>query len=92
MNGCEPLSEPKKLKSSAYGPGLALRRSLLLKAGFAPNILEKRHFRASEAGEDDVLDACACAWSARRILRGEAYRFPDQPLTDPKGLRMQILV
>jgi predicted RNase H-like nuclease len=92
MNGCEALSEPKKVKSSAYGPGLALRRSLLLKAGFAPDVLEKRHFRASKAGEDDVLDACACAWSARRILRGEAHRFPDQPLTDPKGLRMQILV
>jgi predicted RNase H-like nuclease len=92
MNGCTPLSEPKKVKSRSYGPGLDLRRALLAKAGFPHEFLHKRHFRPAEAGEDDFLDACACAWSARRILRGEAHRFPDEPMVDPKGLRMEILV
>lgn len=91
MNGEAPLTEPKKLKSRAYAPGLELRRKLLMKAGFPAEFLQQRPFRASEAGEDDFLDACACAWTAGRVLRGDARRFPDgDRMTDPKGLRMEI--
>ena len=91
MNDCQPLTEPKKLKSRAYVPGLELRRTLLTKAGFPAGFLQQHLFRVSEAGEDDFLDACACAWTAGRVLRGEARRFPDgDPITDPKGLRMEI--
>lgn len=92
MNGEQALSEPKKLKSRPYPPGLELRRDLLWKAGFSAEFLEARSFPASKAGPDDFLDACACAWTARRILRGEARRFPDKPLIDPRGLRMEIWV
>ncbi len=90
MNGGRPLGEPKKVKSQPYLPGLALRRSLLTAAGFSEPFLAERRFRRSEAGEDDFLDACACAWTARRVLRGEAIRFPDDPAADPKGLIMEI--
>jgi predicted RNase H-like nuclease len=90
MNGKRPLAEPKKLKSRGYPPGLALRRALLITAGFPPKFLAGRRFKAQHAGEDDFLDACACAWTARRVLRGEAHRFPDEPRVDPRGLRMQI--
>ena len=90
MNGKRPLAEPKKLKSRGYPPGLALRRALLVAAGFPPEFLAVRRFKASHAGDDDFLDACACAWTARRVLRGEAHRFPDVPRIDPRGLRMQI--
>lgn len=90
MNGEQALSEPKKVKSRPYPPGLSLRRDLLRQAGFPPAYLEAHQFRPSQAGPDDVLDACACAWTARRILRGEARRFPDAPFVDPKGLRMEI--
>ncbi len=91
MNGCRPLTEPKKVKSQPYPAGLALRRGLLTDAGFAPGFLAARLFKASAAGEDDLLDACACAWTARRVLRGEAVRFPqDAPPIDPHGLRMEI--
>ena len=71
---------------------LALRYNrLLAQAGFAPHFLASRPFRPGEAGEDDFLDACACAWTARRVLTGEAVRFPDgDPPTDPRGLRMEI--
>lgn len=90
MNGRKPLTEPKKLKSRAYPQGLALRRALLERAGYPASFLAAHRFRASQAGEDDLLDACACAWTARRVLRGEAHRFPDEPRIDPRGLRMQI--
>ncbi len=90
MNGKRPLTEPKKLKSRGYPPGLALRRMLLEAAGYPAAFLAAGRFRPSQAGEDDLLDACACAWTARRVLRGEAHRFPDAPRLDPRGLRMQI--
>jgi predicted RNase H-like nuclease len=90
MNGRQPLGEPKKVKSRAYPPGLDLRRDLLRAAGFPDDFLEAHSFPPAQAAPDDFLDACACAWTAGRILRGEAHRFPDDPLTDPKGLRMEI--
>jgi predicted RNase H-like nuclease len=91
MNGRRPLAEPKKVKSQPFPPGLALRHMLLAKAGFAPGFLTAQSFNAAEAGQDDFLDACACAWTARRALRGEATRFPGgAPPTDPKRLRMEI--
>ena len=90
MNGKQPLTEPKKLKSRGHPPGLALRRALLERAGYPAAFLAARRFKISHAGEDDFLDACACAWTARRVLRGEAHRFPDEPRIDPRGLRMEI--
>jgi predicted RNase H-like nuclease len=90
MNGKRPLTEPKKLKSRGHPPGLALRRALLVAAGFPAEFLAARRFKAAQAGEDDLLDACACAWTARRVFRGEAQCFPDEPRRDPRGLRMQI--
>lgn len=34
---------------------------------------------AGRAAPDDVLDAAAVAWSARRVLSGEARRYPPAP-------------
>jgi predicted RNase H-like nuclease len=90
MNGGKPLTEGKKRKSRPNRLGLEMRRRLLEIAGFPRDFLTERRFRAAEAGEDDLLDACACAWTARRVLRGEAWRFPDEPMIDPRGLRMEI--
>jgi predicted RNase H-like nuclease len=39
---------------------------------------------------DDVLDAAAAAWTARRILRGEAGVVPETPEFDERGKRMAI--
>ena len=92
MNSRQPLGEPKQVKSQPYAPGLALRRTLLERAGVSTDFLAAHRFRSSEAREDDFLDACACAWTARRVLLGEAIRFPENGDTlDPKGLRMEIL-
>jgi predicted RNase H-like nuclease len=91
MNGRRPLTEPKKVKSQPFPPGLALRHLLLARSGFAPDFLARQRFSKAQAGEDDFLDACACAWTARRVLRGEALRLPEgDPPIDPKGLRMEI--
>ncbi len=91
MNGRAPLREPKKMKGRPHASGLGERRALLLAQGFSSGFLRETRFRAADAGPDDLLDACACAWTAARIDKGEAIRFPPQPPLDPRGLRMEIL-
>jgi predicted RNase H-like nuclease len=88
LNANKPLAEPKKKKNLPYGPGLALRRALLMQAGFAPAVMEQA--TPSGAAADDVLDALACAAIARRIAAGTAQPFPDPPLCDEHGLRIAI--
>jgi predicted RNase H-like nuclease len=45
----------------------------------------------SRADRDDVLDACAAAWTAWRFATGQAQRLPPDPPTDAKDLRMEIV-
>jgi predicted RNase H-like nuclease len=88
LNGERALSEPKKVKSRPYEPGLALRRGLLLAAG-----LPKETVHApppKRAAPDDLLDALACAAIARRIHAGLARPFPDPPPRDAYRLPMAI--
>jgi predicted RNase H-like nuclease len=89
MNGKAPLDLPKKVKGKPFYDGLALRRRLLAGAGFPVQNL-RLEGRAARAGKDDILDACAAAWSARRIRDGEHIRLPDTPPRDGRGLRMEI--
>jgi predicted RNase H-like nuclease len=92
LNGQTPLTEAKKVKSRPHAPGLALRRTLLASVGYAPTFLETAHtsFRPSAVAPDDLLDAAVCSWTAARIARGEARRFPPSPPLDARGLRMEI--
>jgi predicted RNase H-like nuclease len=83
LNGERPLALPKKVK-----PGLALRRQLLIAAGYAPTVVEAAPPKG--AGPDDLLDALACAAIARRIHAGIARPFPDPPQRDEYGLPMAI--
>ena len=46
--------------------------------------------RLPGAAPDDVLDALACAWTARRWLAGTARLLPAQPPRDARGLFMGI--
>jgi predicted RNase H-like nuclease len=90
LNGEQSVPLPKKVKSQPHLPGLALRRDLLVAAGYPRSLVDARHFRPSEAGADDVLDAVANSWSAARIARGGGRRFPVSPSSDARGLRMEI--
>jgi predicted RNase H-like nuclease len=83
LNGERPLPLPKKVQ-----PGLALRRDLLIAAGYPPAVLDAPPPKG--AGRDDVLDALACAAIARRIHAGLAQPFPDPPQRDEHGLPMAI--
>ncbi|HFB2048413.1 MAG: DUF429 domain-containing protein [Hyphomicrobiaceae bacterium] len=90
LNGEVPLTLAKKVKSKPYHKGLEFRRSLLKKHDYPEEILCSCEHRTLQVGPDDILDACANAWSANRIYTGLAHRFPCQPQLDSKGLRMEI--
>jgi predicted RNase H-like nuclease len=86
LNGERSLDQPKKVKGAGYGPGLALRRELLIKADMP--VVEAD--RPKGAGIDDMLDALACATVARRIHAGHARPFPDPPGRDAFDLPVAI--
>lgn len=66
--------------------GLLLRRDLLAGAGIAlPDLISG----VTGAAADDVVDAAAAAWSARRLAKGAGRSLPDPPqLSD--GRRVAI--
>jgi predicted RNase H-like nuclease len=88
LNGERALTEPKKVKSRPYEPGLALRRTLLIAAGLPAEAVHATPPRGAAA--DDLLDALACVAVARRIRLGVAKPFPDPPPRDAYGLPMAI--
>jgi predicted RNase H-like nuclease len=90
MNERTPLADPKKLHGRLNSAGIEKRQALLLSHGFSEHFLREVKFPRSQAGYDDLLDACACSWTAARILSGEAISFPTQFPVDANGLRMAI--
>jgi predicted RNase H-like nuclease len=90
MNEKQPVPLAKKAKNATGKPGLDLRKSLLVRNGFPITELPPTIYLRKHVGEDDLIDACACAWVARRILQGENLVFPQSPEFDEKGLRMSI--
>lgn len=49
-----------------------------------------RELRGGGYAADDLNDACAALWSARRIAAGDARAFPGEIQRDSKGLPMRI--
>jgi predicted RNase H-like nuclease len=88
LNDEQALSEPKKVKSRPYEPGLALRRRLLIGAGLPAAAVEA--FPPKGAGLDDLIDALACVAIAQRIHAGLARSFPDPPERDSYEIRIAI--
>ncbi|HSP26066.1 MAG TPA: DUF429 domain-containing protein [Saliniramus sp.] len=88
MNGETPLSEPKKVKGRVYEPGMAVRRRLLIDAGLPRQHVEAQPPRG--AGMDDLLDALASLYVARRIEAGQAKAYPDPPPRDRHGIPIAI--
>ncbi|MEX0786177.1 MAG: DUF429 domain-containing protein [Dehalococcoidia bacterium] len=83
MNG-ESTVMTKKRSPAGEGERLAL-----LSAVYAGDIASD--IPPSGAARDDLLDACAAAWTAARYARGEHGTLPPDPPTDRRGLRMQIV-
>jgi predicted RNase H-like nuclease len=84
LNGGTP--PPRK----ATQAGLAARRALLQANGFTRLDAHLDALKPSQAKPDDLLDACACAEAARRMLTGAATRLPARPPRDARGLAMEI--
>lgn len=85
--GEKALVLPKKVKSRPHPPGLALRRGLLVAAGYPAAFLDAV---PRGAGPDDLLDAAVNALIARRLAAGLAQSFPDPPGRDAHGLTVAI--
>jgi len=68
--------------------GVRRRRDVLERAGLTP----PAWFRGSGFGEDDLLDACAVAWTAVRHSRGDAESVPAEPEVFSDGLAAAIWV
>lgn len=71
----EGIADPKKSFA-----GTLLRRELLAREGIDVPLGLEKSLRG--AALDDVLDAAAMAWSAQRVARGEADRFPPAELSE----------
>jgi predicted RNase H-like nuclease len=69
--------------------GARRRREILARRGMAlgPQALSVPR---RLAGDDDLLDAAACALAAERALLGRACRLPPEPARDGRGLAMEI--
>jgi predicted RNase H-like nuclease len=88
MNNDESLPERKKVKGRINPQGMQLRKELLAKEGFPLSFLDQ--IPPQGAGRDDFYDACACAWSAQRIVYRKARVFPSHPPIDGEGLEQAI--
>jgi predicted RNase H-like nuclease len=80
----QPARHPKKTWS-----GQQERTALLRAAGLRIDALAGD---TGQAAPDDVVDAAAAAWTARRLAAGEAVSLPDPPQTTPDGRRAAIWV
>jgi predicted RNase H-like nuclease len=93
LNDGRALAESKKTRA-----GFDRRRHLLKRAGFGDvdRWLDrlKPEFSRGRAAPDDLLDAYACCWTARRLALDLAVHVTGRPGNiagrDRRGLRMEI--
>jgi len=86
LGGEVPMEHAKRTAA-----GAAERRAALEAAGFAGLDGLLAGLDRRKAAADDLLDACALAWCAGAIARGEGRRLPEgEPPRDARGLRMEI--
>ncbi|KPV41888.1 hypothetical protein AN478_00370 [Thiohalorhabdus denitrificans] len=84
-NGGVPMAHNKKTAAGAAERNLLAEGWLGTAWPYARSGLP-----ASGYARDDLLDAVAALWSARRIAVGEALRRPPEPERDARGLAMEI--
>lgn len=85
-NSASPMVHPKK-----SGPGF-MERIALIEATFGPDsfpTVRATHSRTRVA-DDDILDAFAALWTARRIAAGTALTCPNEVETSPTGIQIAM--
>lgn len=87
LNSGRPMAHSKKVPE-----GYEERRNLLADE-FGPTIWtrEQASRLLKSAGPDDILDATVAAWTACRVVEGNAGRLPAIPEKDARGLRMEMV-
>lgn len=84
INQFEPLFPKKKM-------GGYSQRVTFLSILFGSNQLNQAFHVAGKAEPDDILDAVALAWSARRWALGKHREIPEVPEFDALGLSMRMI-
>jgi predicted RNase H-like nuclease len=77
-------------ESKAHAPGFAIRHALLVQCFGSAVDAALAARNPAQASRDDVLDAFAVLWSARRIASGQACHLPEEIQTDAAGIPMTI--
>jgi predicted RNase H-like nuclease len=87
LNGNAPVDASKHTDE-----GIEHRIHLLQDAGFEAVTEACSAYPRRQAKRDDILDAHAACYTARRVHKGTAARLPetDSVPVDPTGLRMEI--
>jgi predicted RNase H-like nuclease len=88
MNGDAPVADSKHTEA-----GRAARLALLSANGLPDAAAAVEAMAGGPVGVDDVLDAHAACWTARRLRDGRAERCPPRDETasrSARGLRMEI--
>jgi predicted RNase H-like nuclease len=72
--------------------GHAIRRDLIARH-FGPLAFDSARNQVSRnhAANDDIADAFAALWTARRIMDGNSQSLPPEPLLDSAGLPMRMV-
>jgi predicted RNase H-like nuclease len=83
-----PIAYPKRTEQGQAARREALKRALNL--GTPDLDALWRSCRRVGAGYDDLLDACALAWSAIRHVQGHSELCIGEPERDERGLAMTI--
>jgi predicted RNase H-like nuclease len=82
------MNDGQRLPRKKSWGGLQQRLTLLQHHGIE---LPSFGSAVDDVGIDDMVDAAAAAWSARRVARGEARSFPAEVVVDPEhGRRIAI--
>jgi predicted RNase H-like nuclease len=87
LSFAELAGAPLAVRKSTWA-GAEVRRGLLAQAGIT--LAGDLGPAGQQAGVDDVLDAAAAAWTARRVSQGTARCLPDPPETFSDGIPSAI--
>jgi len=86
MNGGRPMVHSKKKTEGRA------ERVAVLREHFGDVIDNAIASKPKGCQYDDLLDAFACAWTAARIIRGEAEVIPTNPPPDDFGRPMEMVI